>query len=328
MHKHPYTKAKAGAIVFGIAASACAMYLLLEDVAAGGAFTSDHLVSIVVLALAIGASHYAAAAMAAGKWFRAAGFAVIAVAASALVMIGTAGRNADLQASKGRVIANGAAELADATAELATARRNVEAATTRMVVACKGGNGGDCKGARFVLDTFQTVADVKQFAVERVTPKRETPGKAAAFAGLLGTLGMVQDAKNAERVLGVVLPFVGALVLEGAAGMFFSTAFPVAAPPVASNSNAPANDAEPADAIEPEPKPRKRKPAPVKKAAPTNVVAADVLEFLRANRREITNEDLAKALGYHPGSVCRARKQLGGKVRARREGRKVYASVA
>lgn len=61
-----------------------------------------------------------------------------------------------------------------------------------------------------------------------------------------------------------------------------------------------------------------------------NAVSAAVLEFLhREPGREFSNEHIAAAVGYHPGSVSRVSSRLHaiGQMRRRREGRKMYSSV-
>ena len=117
-------KTRLGAIAFATVALCGAAILLIEDVIRDRTFTVTHLLSLLTLAMAVGSLHYAHGATKAKRWGKAAMLVILALTASGLVMLGTAGRNSDLTTAKVGKINDVNRKLAAIDADRAGGRKN------------------------------------------------------------------------------------------------------------------------------------------------------------------------------------------------------------
>lgn len=296
---------RAGAIAFGALASIGAGWLMLDDIVKVG-FNSKHLVSVIVLLLAIGATHYCFASLKAGQWGKTLAAGIIALAASGLVMVSTAGRNADLDKAAASAAVIEKAKYADAVRERDEARKEAKAKLAEWTAECGSGVGKACKGKKVIAEAFDARERIAQANVDRLEPTPASPGAAKALADVLNTLGLVADVAKAEAVIAKVLPYLTALVLEGAAGWFFLAAFP---PKVITAVEAPVV-----------------KPDVVEE---TDDAELDQVRKLLAGKRPMTNQQIADALGISKGEASKrvSRAVAAGVVRRNQRGREVSITL-
>lgn len=255
-------KHRALAMVAGGLSTFGAAYLLFGGMPSAETINSKTIISGIVLVIGIAACHQLVAAAKRSAWAQVAAMTVIAFAATVLVVIGTAGRNAETIKASSETAERSQAAYARAVKDLTAARSFRDAAETQRLdaikkadadvarqkdaveTACKNGEGRLCRGARATLATFeaaaarvkadQTVLRLADDAVKQrerdvkdLTPAPDT-SPAKAFAVLLGTLGVVASVDKAEIVINALLPYVTSLVIEFAAAAFLLVAFPPA----------------------------------------------------------------------------------------------------
>lgn len=218
-----------GALALGALSAGVTLKVLLAGVGAIADITTDHLVTITVLATTIAAGHMLLPQVKQFRVFPALGLAVLLLASTFYVVTSSAARNAEVEAVKvGDIRAANEArarvqdKLDFANARLEVARKDADAADADAKKECASGKGKKCDGARASSGDAKTkVGDIENSialleAEMRLmkAPREENAGLKHA-ARVFASLPFVDlDAEAIAARLELWWPFVKTLVLE------------------------------------------------------------------------------------------------------------------
>jgi len=240
-----------GAGLFAAAAIMGTGYVLFSDVPSSG-LTVDHVTSALVLVLALGAGHFVLPSWQRGKRLASIGLALAFVAATVVIVTGSAGRNADVAKTKAAAAARLIAEREQVAKDVSDARAAHADLKSDAARECRK-VGPQCQRKGALVEAAWSHVLLLEARLSSLPPEQATGGKTRAFAELLHELGLVSDRTRAERVLGLVMPYALALAFEIAALAFGSILFPPirgSAVPVPANSNAPVPPVPPHDRMD------------------------------------------------------------------------------
>ena len=256
-------KTRGLAMVAGLSCTFGAAYLLFGGMPSADDINAKTIVSGLTLVIAVAAMHQLGSAVKNAKFVEGFAMLTLALVATALVVVGTAGRNAETDRAKEEKTSDARAAHARAIVDLdkLRARRDLIVAGHEVAIAdatatvkkyrdaigtaCTGGNGNACKGAKEALGAAQFDANrtrhsdsvkaalealdasigVGEANVRSLLPPADL-SDSKAFAGLLATVGIVASADKAEAVINKLLPYAKAVVIEIAAVAFLLIAFP------------------------------------------------------------------------------------------------------
>lgn len=350
------------ASLIGAACTAGTAWLLLEDVATLAHVTPKHYINMLALTVATFTLHRAIGDALTRQWMAAIPLSLIALIAIALVTISAGARysakDADAQRMATAVVAKSATRRGDADAararlenrraahvsSIAKADTAVAERLADVAKVCKDGAGNACRGAQATLAAAQRLATDARIAPADVTtaqtdldaaeqraasaiPQRLTQGDGSSFAAFLATVGLVKDEHAAARVIGALLPFMLAVVIEIAAAAMFVVAFPpssvltqVAPPVVTAKMVRAAVATVPLIA------------APVAAQAAVDDISQGVAKLMQVlvakGDKPVTVTQAAKAMKCCRPEASRRIKAAGGLVATRKDGRYLYVTRA
>lgn len=215
---------RAVALVAGVIATGLALGVLLDDVLFGTAkFALSHAVTIGVVALAILALHLIGEAWNARHWLGVAGFAVLFVAATGLVVYKSTGRQAE-HTFVSQAEADVAAERRTAAkAAIARAEAMLADAQRDLARECKSGRGKRCQGVEATLSVYEAAITGHRADLERLGPPRPVAPEAENFAAIAAVFGADKAKVKAASVL--IVPFLQTALLEFGSIICLSFAF-------------------------------------------------------------------------------------------------------
>lgn len=215
---------RAVALVAGVIATGLALGVLLDDVLFGTAkFALSHAVTIGVVALAILALHLIGEAWNARHWLGVAGFAVLFVAATGLVVYKSTGRQAE-HTFVSQAEADVAAERRTAAkAAIARAEAMLADAQRDLARECKSGRGKRCQGVEATLSVYEAAITGHRADLERLGPPRPVAPEAENFAAIASVFGADKAKVKAASVL--IVPFLQTALLEFGSIICLSFAF-------------------------------------------------------------------------------------------------------
>ena len=228
-HRHPRlsTPRRWPAIGLWLFFTAVTAYTLLSDVLRGvEPFQPGHLLAVGALVAALAAGHYAWPELRSGHLPAGILLALVAVAATAYVVVSTASRNAETAHAKSARIeaANTARETE--TRQLRMAEAMLAEALRRVAAECATGNGSKCKGAQATEHVYRAAIDGHKARLDKMAPALPPNGGYAHAARFIASLpGITAPADAIERRLVETVPTLSVLINELAAIAFGIMAF-------------------------------------------------------------------------------------------------------
>ena len=217
------TIGRAVALVLGIVSAACGLGILLEDVATGVTpFALKHALTIGIVALAILAGHAVHAAFRARSAFGVVGFTIVFLAATALVVFKSTGRQAQ-ETFQSQAEADLAAERRTAVkAALARSEAMLADAQRDLARECKSGRGKRCQGIETTIGVYEAAITGHRANLDRLGPPKPVAPDAENFAALAAVFGADKAKVKAASIL--VVPFIQTGLYEFGAivGLFFA----------------------------------------------------------------------------------------------------------
>lgn len=207
--------------------TAVTAYTLLADVLRGAEpFQPGHLLAVGALVAALAAGHYAWPELRSGHLPAGILLALVAVAATAYVVVSTASRNAETAHVKAARIeaANTARETE--TRQLRMAEAMLAEALRRVAAECATGNGTKCKGAQATEHVYRAAIDGHKARLDKMAPALPPNGGYVHAARFIASLpGITAPADAIERRLVETVPTLSVLINELAAIVFGILAF-------------------------------------------------------------------------------------------------------
>ena len=290
-----YTTRVSAAMFASLALAATAL-ILFWDVWQGAALTLKHSSSAAVLAIALGAGHLAIPSFRGGRYLASAGLALAFLAATAIIIVGAAGRNAEQAKAKSAEAGKANAARAGLVRDIAEARRDhgdAKAAEARECVKV----GPQCQAKARRSEQAWSHVLLLEARLQALPAEQTGNAEIAAAAELLALIGLSSDRARTEAMLGAAIPYATALVFEIAALALLAVAFPHRRP----------------TAVVPEPP--AAKPSPVALPAPPEPEASrreQAIDFVRAYKarhgREPKLAEMQSALGTPRSSASRYRR--------------------
>jgi hypothetical protein len=211
------------AIAAGVAFTGGALYILLEDTVRNHHWTMEHALSVLTVFGAIASGHLASAAWPARK-VAAAGFVLLFVAATALTVYNSVGRQAETTETKtldaeatNKALASKGAELERARQRLSDANDAADRETSDK--RC----GQKCKDWKLRATEVQANIGKLEGEIQALGPAKPVQPKASKGAQILAIFGF--DEAKAKAALILLEPFFNTLLFEVGAIVSLGYAF-------------------------------------------------------------------------------------------------------
>lgn len=216
--------------VAGLLSGGAAVYVLDQDAIRSGHWTTDDLLMPVLVILTILASHLIGSAIRARAALSVAGFAMLALIGTCLIVYTSVGRQARLAETEDAQAGAVAQRIAAITAEIArvTDKRSeaddmLDGARKKLATECGSGKGNRCEGKRATADVYEAAvkghdADLERLRSElaAVGPAPVTGAKASRMASVIAVFYTDEDAVKSRltRVFRLFEPFAYSLFWE------------------------------------------------------------------------------------------------------------------
>lgn len=188
----------------GLLSAAAAVYVLTEDALRSGRWTSDDLLMPVLVTLTILASHLVGSARRARAPLAPAGFLLLAVVGTGLIVYTSVGRQARLADTEDAAAADAAqrrgaveAEIAATLAKRAQAEAMLDAARRTLAAECQSGKGSRCRGTEATADVYAAAVKGRDVDLARLRDELARLGPAPV------------SASRAQRMAAAVAVFAG-----------------------------------------------------------------------------------------------------------------------
>lgn len=201
------------AIGLGVLFAAGTTYVLTEDLWHGARFTTAHLMTVLAIVGTIAAAHGAWPRLLRGEILAAVALGLIFVGGTFVIVTSSAGRNAEVQASKNTAIKQRNIERADMDTQVTEARNRLRQAEIDRARECATGRGPRCEGWRTTVEAHAShvaLLEARRHIMGGV--ERENAGYAHAAAVYGALTG--QDPAAVERFLTLAMPFALVLLCE------------------------------------------------------------------------------------------------------------------
>jgi hypothetical protein len=330
-----YHRPRWGAIFFGALCATGTALILLEDGFTSGKWSSDHALAVIVLAGTIGAGHYAARA----PFFPASALWLLFLLGTAYCVLSTAGRMTATQGQETRQATAINEALHAKRQDLMTARQRLTDAERMVDHETK-----DRYCARKCQDWQRRAIEVRahitqlETEIRKLGPPQAVHAKAGAAAATLSMIpGITITEAQIATMLERLLPFAAGLFLELGALAFLHHGWPHRQSLPATLSAQRSVSAEPpaisaaATVSGPAYHLRKQLPAAITAALAIDAASvAAVRSALAASGRQMSNADLAAAMGVTPGEASKRTTAAiaAGAVTRTRAGRHVIIALA
>lgn len=216
---------RAVALVAAVISALGGLGILLEDVIAGGTpFALKHAIVIGIVALAILAGHSVTAAWRARSVFGVVGFVMVFMAATALVVIKSTGRQAEHTFQSQAEADFAAEERARIKPLLAAAEDMLTGTAMKIKALCVDGKGSKaaCDGLRATHGVYDAAVRGHQADLARLGPPKLAAPDAENFAEIAAVFGWDKAKVKAATIL--LVPFMTTALFEFGAivGFFFA----------------------------------------------------------------------------------------------------------
>lgn len=332
-----------GALLLGIFLAAVTCRTIFDDVWNGAAINTGHLQSAAAIIAAIAAGHMIWPQLKQANIAAALSLALIFTAGTGYVVISAGARNAEtMQAKASTIEANNerhteaTAKLATAEAELEAAKETAKAANEAAAKECASGKKSKCDGR---IETRNAAADALELAEHRAgvakayldltKPVTNAHGGYAHAAHVLAALPFVTaKAEAIQTSLELLMPFITVMISEIGTLTFLGMALGHRQTTAKVAANVPTFSRPAA--------PRPPKGGRKVKRLPENVSANVVpfsgkpaaIEALEKVGRPVSNRELAKLMGVTDGEASKRVKELGNLVNVQRNGKALMISLA
>lgn len=309
-----YNSHRALAITIGAASTAGALWILNQDAFKSGHWTTEHLMTPVIVGVTIVAGHLIRSALSSRRVGAALGFAGLFLAGTLLTLYSSIGRQAD---TTDRAALSATDINTRRTEKLADRKRNqsmLSEARAKALSACAGGDGKACNGVRATIRVYEAAVEGNEAALLKIGPPVPVSAKADRMAEVLELFGL--DRVSARRALILIEPFTYSLFLEMAAIVAFGFGFSssrrvhVVSPPPASRQ----------PTTSPGPNtiafaPARRLNGSAQRSGAVNAMTltpaeiesqnAETLRVIRDAGRALSNGELAQRLGCSDGQASK-----------------------
>ncbi|MDQ8699204.1 hypothetical protein [Hyphomicrobium sp. LHD-15] len=200
------------AIAAGMSFTAGALYILLEDIAAGHHWSMEHVLTVFTVVGTIAVGHLAVEAARIRHRLPALGFCLLFVAGTALTVYNSVGRQAessdarllDVEARNEQIVATKRALSAN-TAMLTEARE-------RHARECATGRGKRCDGIAATIRVYEDAVKGNNSDLFKLGPPKPVAPKAEKMAAVAAVFGA--DKTRAKALLMLIEPFAYTLFFE------------------------------------------------------------------------------------------------------------------
>lgn len=295
-------------------------FVLLQDVVMNGApVTTSHVLTALAMLAATASGHAFWPALRAGRIGLGLGLAVLALAGLIYIATMSGARNAEVVNAKAARIVAAETERAQILPAKVRAEAMLQAALAEVAKECGTGKGSKCEGRKATVEVYKAAIKGHDADLARIGPPQTPNADYEAMANAVVMLGIATDAKDVERRLVVLLPWLPVLLTEIGAIVFLSLGLGHPAQTRPARTVQAANDDRPAPTP---PKPaRKQLTLPAPAAHP--VVAA-----LTQAGRPLTNDELADAMGVSKGEASKRRREVADLLTETRDGRELRIRLA
>ena len=301
------TSGRGLAMLAGTAFVAGALAILFEDVIFKGApFALKHGLTIVILFGTIMTGHLTSAAWSQRHWLAAAGFALVFVTGTALVVYTSVGRQAETSIQTTNQIEKTSERRVEIKRDRQKSQAMLNEAQNKLDKACKGGDDGNCKGVKATIAVYKSSIAGYDAALEKLgSPKIADPEAEQLAEVAAVVLGADKPRVKAAAIL--VVPFLRTILLEFGSVVCFGFGFRPHQKQLPTRK-------------EPEREPEK---APRKTWDPTH----PVLRVLHSAGRPISNDELAERMGVTKSQATKRRAEVAGQLLETRSGRTLQISL-
>lgn len=214
----------------GLLCAGAAAYVLTQDAIHSGKWTTDDLLMLPLVAVTILASHLVGNARRARAWGAVAGFCLLALIGTALIVYTSVGRQARIADAEDAHAADVAKRIKDIEADIAaiTKKRDdasvvIEHERKRLATECSTGKGTKCDGTRYSIGVYEAAvkgheADIerKRRDLDRIGPVPVTGARAVRMATVIAMFSSQEAALKARltRIFRELEPFAFSLLWE------------------------------------------------------------------------------------------------------------------
>lgn len=204
---------RAVALVAGVIFTAGALAILLEEVVLGSApFALTHGLTVVIVSGTMLTGHLVVEAWRSRHVLGAAGFALLFLTGTALVVYKSTGRQAE-HTFQSQAEADRAAEARTASkAALARSEAMLADAQRDLARECKSGRGKRCQGIEATISVYEAAIRGHRADLDRLGPPKPVAPEAENFAALAAVFGADKAKVKAASLL--VVPFVQTILFE------------------------------------------------------------------------------------------------------------------
>lgn len=306
------------AMLVGLLFTAVTCFVLLDDVLRHGAsVTTKHVMTVAVLGGTIFFGHRLWPELRHGRLLTGFGCVVLFLAGTAVCVIMSAGRNAEVTITKAQVAnaMNGDRDRARIDRDEAKAR--YDAALTAETSECATGAGAKCSAKRITRMVRRGELDDAESVLRQQKPEQIANADIKAAAMLIAKMPFATaDASVIEAALMLFFPFAQALFCEIAAIVGFSIAL--------GHRNIKVIEGGVVDR-KVLPSPETVAPLKIRPVKPDE--AEEVIAALKKAKRPVSNAELAGLMAVSEGEASKRVSALNGRVRRVRVGREVAISL-
>jgi hypothetical protein len=203
-----------GAIALGILLAIGTIMVLFWDVRATADVTTDHVMTLAMLAVTIAAGHYWLPAVQQRRVLLAIGLAILFIAGTFVCVTGSAGRGAEVLQRKAAAAGNINDARKDIADQLTHARADRAALTATMARECATGEGPKCRGSRASVEYTDSHIAILEVRRNDMAPEQEANVRLKHAAHVFAFFHPGADVRRIEQGLELIWPFALALIME------------------------------------------------------------------------------------------------------------------
>ena len=302
------TGGRALAIAAGVAFTAGALYILLEDAVKNQHWTMAHALTVLTVFGTIASGHLAGKALRHLHLGAAAGFALLFLSGTGLVVYNSVGRQAEASSTSVLSVEDRNQQRFDAKAKLASAEQSLESIRADIVTECSSGEGKRCRGTKAATAVYEAAVQGHKSDLEKLGAEEPVAPKAEKMAEILALFGV--DKATAKATLMLLEPFLYTLFFEFGSVVSWGYAFRIVT------------------TVRKPSRPTVSIPEIVSKApARINHQEQAVIDALALGPAE-SNDELAQRMGCSKSESSKRVAGLNGRVIKTRRGREVQISLA
>jgi len=188
--------------------------VLFWDVRTPADLTTDHVMTMAMLAVTIAAGHYWLPAVQQRRILPAIGLGTLFIAGTFVCVTGSAGRGAEVAQRKAAAAGNINEARKDIADQLAKARADRAALAATMTKECVTGEGPKCRGARASVEYADSHISILEVRRNDMAPEQEANVRLKHAARVFAFFNPTADARRIEQGLELIWPFALALIME------------------------------------------------------------------------------------------------------------------